>query len=315
MSEPHEVIRPLSKIREQLTELRSAMADLEDVATTDFAARVTLASLRANESVLLNEEASAVLADDGHSLEIVLEGDAVVRHTIGATFLSDVLGRFQRLLDGVAQAREGQSTRVGRVPEDIRSGVRMMVAAMVPGSFAVRIDIPDQAEQLFGDDVLRATLNLFAAEPAVESFVPLMRLPRVKSSYEELAKSLVLHSSEVRFRTRTGESAHFTAQMARERLDWIALVETAENTLDVRGTLVGGNVESKTYVLAVDDEHYRGRILDTALDELRRVALGASVRARLLRIVKAQVDDIVAPREEFYLEAIKAAVDMHQESF
>jgi len=173
------------------------------------------------------------------------------------------------------------------VPEEIRTGVRMMVAAMVPGSFAVRIDLPDQAEQLFGEDVVGVTLGLFAEDPTVETFLPLMRIPRVKSNYEELAKSLISHDSEFRIRTRSGRTARFTPDMAKERLEWIDLVETKENTLDLRGELVGGNVESKTYVLAVDNEHYRGRVLDSALDELRRVALGSNVRARLLRVVKA----------------------------
>lgn len=314
MSEPREIIRSASQIKEQLADLRGAIAGLEAVAATDFAARVTLQSLRANEAVLEDEAAAAFLAEHGHSLEVVLEGAAVIGHTIEATFLSDVLGRFQRLFDGVAQAREGHSTRTGRVPEEVRSGVRMMVAAMVPGSFAVRIDIPDQAEQLFGDDVVGVALGLFAAEPTVETFLPLMRIPRVKSNYEELAKSLISHQSEFRVRSRSGESVHFTAQMARERLEWIELVETKENTLDLRGVLVGGNVESKTYVLAVDDDHYRGRVLDSALDELRRVALGSSVHARLLRVVKAQVDGIVTPREDFYLESIVATRQVGQDS-
>jgi len=314
VSEPRNTIRSLSQIREQLRDLRSAIEQLEEAESRDFAARVTLQSLRAHEHSLKDEEAAAVLVQQGHTLEVVLEGEAVIGHAVEATFLSDVLGRFQRLFDGVAQAREGRSTIAGKVPEDIRAGVRMMVAAMVPGSFAVRIDIPEQADQLFGEDVVEATLGLFAAEPRIESFIPLMRVPRVKHNYEKLAKSLIAHASDFRIQTRSGHSAQFTAEMAKERLDWIELVDTQENVLDVLGILVGGNVESRTYVLAVDEDHYRGRVLDTALDELRRVALGSDVRARLLRVVKAQVDGIVTPREEFYLESIATVRHPSQET-
>ena len=315
MDDAQETVRSLDEIRTQLTELREAKADLAPLAAISLAARLTLASLEANESALETEELAAVLVRDGHTLEVKLEGEAVIGHTIEAAFLSDVLGRFQRLLDGVAQARDGQATRAGRVPANVRGSVRMMVAAMVPGSFAVRVGIPDQADQLFGNDAIESTLALFAPEPEIETFLPLMRFPRVKSNFEELAKSLISNKSQFVVRTKTGSSVLFTAQMAQNRLDWIALVETKENVLELLGVLVGGNVESKTYVLSVEDEHYRGKVLDTALDELRRVALGSQVRAKLLRVVKEQVDGIVAPREDFYLESIIVTAAPEQSSF
>jgi len=309
MDEGLETIRPLEVIRAQLSDLRAAKADLAEAPTNSLATRATLASLEANEASLEAEEAAAVLVRDGHSFELALKGDAVVGYTIQASFLSEVLGRFQRLLDGVAQVRAGQATRAGQVPEDVRDGVRMMVAALVPSSFAIRVEVPEQPGQLFGDDAVRTTLHLFAAEPEIESFLPLMRVPRVKSSFAGLAKSLVSAGSELRIRTNRGTTVRFTAQMARDRLDWIDLVETKENVLDLRGVLVGGNVESGSYVLAVEDRHYRGKVLDSALGELRRVALGSQVRARLLRVVKEQVDGIVTPLESFYLESIVTDVD------
>lgn len=314
MYDARSMIRPLDEIRAQLSDLRAAKADLAPIGASSLAARATLASLQANESLLQNEEAAALLARDGHSLELVLEGNAVIGHTIEASFLSDVLGRFQRLLDGVAQARDGQVTRAGRVSENVRDNVRMMVAAMVPGSFAVRVDIPEQADQLFGDDAVESTLGLFAFDPNIETFLPLMRVPRVKSNFEELAKSLISNGSQFTIRTRAGSSIVFTAQMAKERLEWIDRVETKENVLELRGVLVGGNVERKNYVLSVGDDHYRGKVLESALDELRRVALGSRVRVKLLRVVKEQVDGIVTPREDYYLESIVATEEPEQTS-
>lgn len=314
MGDAREVIRPLGEIQAQLSDLRAAKDDLKALSASSFAARVTLASLESNEAVLETEETAALLIRDGQSLELKLDGEAVIDYTVDAAFLSDVLGRFQRLLDGVAQAREGQSTRAGRVPEKVRGSVRMMVAAMVPGSFALRVGIPEQPDQLFGEDAIESTLALFAIDPDIGTFLPLMRVPRVKSNFEELAKSLISNKSQFVARTKAGTSVLFTAQMAQDRLDWIDQVETNENVLDLRGVLVGGNVESKTYVLAVGEEHYRGRVLDTALDELRCVALGSHVRAKLLLVVKEQVDGIVAPREDYYLESIVATVDPAQTS-
>lgn len=315
MDDARERLRPLDEVRAQLADLRAAKQDLEPLSATSFAARLTLSSLEAHEAILETEETAAALVSDGQTLEVRLNGEAVVGNTIEAAFLSDVLGRFQKLFYGVAQAREGSATGAGRVSASVKQSVRMMVAAMVPGSFAVRVALPDQADQLFGRDAIESTLSLFAPDPDIETFLPLMRVKRVRSNFEELAKSLISNKSEFVVCTQTGRKTQFTAKMAQDRLNWIELVETKENVLDLNGVLVGGNVENKTYVLAVDEEHFRGKVLDTALDELRRVALGAQVRAKLLRVVKEQVDGIVTPREDYYLEAIEASQGHDQTSF
>lgn len=304
--------RPVSEVTQQLADLASARSALESIDSPDFVTVASLASLTAHEDELKTELAAASLADAGQTMEFVLDGDAVVGHTVEASFLADMLGYFQRMLDGVAEAREGNSRTRGRVAEQIRASVRIMVADFVPGSFGVRLVMPDQPDQLFGDDVLESTLSLFASEPAVEDFLPLMRLPRVKANYEAMMKSLVSHQGKLAITTESRISVRFAAETARHRLEWIGLVETSQSPIDVSGILVGGDVERRTYVLTVDDVHYRGKVLDIALDELRRVTLGSYVRARLLHVTKAQVDDIVIPAEEFYLESVNALPEPNQ---
>lgn len=313
MSMPDRPLRTLEEVVEQLTDLRAAKQALGSLDSADFAAQASLASLLSHEQALLDEKTMVELALTGQTMEIVLDGDAVSGHTVEAGFLADILGRFQRLLDGVAEARAGNTTGRGQVAEQIRSTVRLMVSDFVPGSFGVRITMPEQAEQLFGEDVLSATLGLFASDPQVEVFLPLMRLTRVKANYEALLKSLVAHDGHMKVRTRSGGVIGFGAVTAQQRLDWIDLVETTSVTIDVMGELVGGDVEKKTYVLVVEDTHYRGKVLDIAIEELRKVTLGSTVSAKLIKVVKEQVDGIVTPTEQFYMESITVLGEPHQE--
>jgi hypothetical protein len=101
----------------------------------------------------------------------------------------------------------------------------------------------------------------------------------------------------------------FTSSMARERLDWMELIEVSKEPLTVRGVLIGGNLEKRVYDLVADEQHYSGKVLDTALGDMRHMTLGSDVTARLLVVTKSQADDILPSHTDYYLESVQSAAD------
>ncbi len=298
--------RTLEEVRADLGRLRDVKQAFAGLAAPDFGAEVSLLSVEARESELLAEESAALLVEEGGDAEIVLSGDAVTENSVQAGFLADMLGSLQRLVDAVAQARAGESTPRGAVRGEIRESVRLMVAGFSAGSFAVRLTMPPQPGQLFGPGVLESTASLFSPDPDVGEFLTLMRLDRVRSGYQDMMNSLVRHRSSIAVASRgLSHSIAFTSRMAKERLDWMELIEVNEQPKLVSGILVGGDVEKRTYHLAVDDEEFTGKVLDKAVGELKSVKLGSRVEAGLLVITKAQVDNVLPSRTIYYLESIR----------
>ena len=300
-------------MRAELEELQAAKAAFVNVPEDDFAAEMTVLSLEAREAELLAEESLALLLETEGDVEVVLDGGAVEGHAVEASFLSDVVGRLQGLVNAVAEARAGQARPRGQVREDIRGSVRMMVEAFAPGSFGIRLAIPPQPGQLFGKDALGSTISLFDPDPEQGEFLTLMRLDRVRANYGKLMESLARHSSSMAIASRDLAHARaFTSRLAQERLDWMELIEVGKQPLSLTGTLVGGDVDLRTYHLEAEDTSYKGKVLETAVDDLKRVRLGADVHVRLLVVTRAHADGIVPSRTQYYLEAVEELGDEGQ---
>lgn len=306
---PHEDAdppRPLDVVRADLEQLRGVKTSFSRLPNRDFAAEVSMISIETRESELLAEESFALLLEGENDVEMVLDGGAVRDGAIEAGFLADVLGRFQGLTNAVAEARAGESRRRGVVKEDIREPVQLMVQAFATGSFGVRLTVPPQPDQLFGHGVLGSAISLFDPDPEHGEFLTLMRLDRVRSNYGDLMRSLVRHKSSIAIASR--ELTHrfaFTPTMAKERLDWMELIDVSEQPLKVTGVLAGGDVARRTYHLETEDEEFTGKVLDTAIGELKQVKLGSEVQACLTVVTKAQADGIVPSRIQYYLESIE----------
>src|SRR5438093_1067377 len=74
--------------------------------------------------------------------------------------------------------------------------------------------------------------------------------PRINKHYYEFLEALAKQGANVRLRTRGNPfGVRVSARQARDRVDWLDLLQVEEETLSLPGTLVGGSVESGRFEL------------------------------------------------------------------
>ena len=104
------------------------------------------------------------------------------------------------------------------------------------------------------------------------------------------------------------DGVEFSFEQAEDRMRWLELQGEREEILEVEGTWVMGNVDSGRYELVAADVRYRGPVSEAALAEMKSpsLSLGSVVNARLRRVTHFHDDDLVEPKVEHILEAIRS---------
>lgn len=304
--------RTAAEVRRQLADLAKVRDAARAYGARDFASRAGLDAIVGHEQSLLQELHAAEMLESGSAAELAFDGDPVQGHAIQAAFLGVMLTKVQQLVNALAQAMVGVPTAVAPLPRNIVAENRLIVTGWAPSSFAVRFRLPTREElgQLVDTEsqaVLDGLTELLGGQSLSQKAVEWVSLPRVKKHYSEFLEALAKQGASLRLRTRRNPyGVQLNTQGARDRVEWLDLLQVTESTLTVFGVLVGGNVESGRFELKAEDEVFRGRTTETAKNQMKQIKFGASVKAELRATTMVHEEGATEPTTSYVLQTIKS---------
>ncbi len=305
--------RTTGVIRAQLADLESLLRSGEAYGERDFAAQLGMASLRTHQRDLIEELRAAELVESQADAELTLDGEPLRDSAIPAQLLGDFLGLAQKLTHSIAQVVVGQPTSRAPVRKEIAAEYRLMVMpGFAPGSFVVRVRLPAPEERgrLFaeGDDVLGTLRDLLDEGVPTEQVAAVLTYSRVKTHYEQLMDLLAKQNVEASIRTRRRPyRATITAREARERLQWLELLQTREETVNQVGQLLGGSLTRGRFELRTDGGTIAGTATEEATAQMRSIRFGQKVVARLRSVTSEHESAVAGPTTEYVAEGFEPA--------
>lgn len=275
----------------EIAEIDAHLAATEAVEAESLSARIMNRGLRYRRAELVAEmEALATKGRLAHELDVVLDGDPVVHHTIEARFLSDILGDFQGLVRDLLADIAGRLGKAGKVAKAFIERTQLRVATTYPGSFGLRFEAGvgefhlDDAGSFA--ETMAALLNLIDATPDQAAFIsefePLSG--RTKTKFMALLEHLADANASIRvsWPTPTGaRESQLRASQARERLTILEKFEESSHIEHVDGVLDSAQHSRATFLIIPDDRNRRrisGTIEEHLVDEMGKY-WGKRVRA------------------------------------
>jgi hypothetical protein len=291
-----------------LADLAKVKGTAEAFGPRDFASRTALEGLRGHEEELREELRAAEMLESGSDLELVFAGDPVRGHLIQAGFLGNFLNKIQQLVNALAR-----TTAHPPGPRNVVAENRLMVCGWAP-PFVVRLRLPTreelgQTEEPASPSVLDALADVLGQHDPSENTVRLVSQPGVRNHYRQLLEVVAKQGASIRYRTRRhpyGDT--LDARQARERVEWLDLLQATEERLTLSGTFVGGSIESARFELKVGEDLYRGKVSEGAKHQLKRLTLGSPVEAELRVATMTPEEGAFEPATAYVLVAVRSAV-------
>ncbi len=304
--------RTAAEVRRQLADLVKVRDAARAYGARDFASRAGLEAIIGQEQSLLQELHAAEMLESGSAMELAFDGDPVQGHAIQASFLGVMLTKVQQLVNALAQAMVGVPTAVAPLPRNIVAENRLVVTGWAPSSFAVRFQLPTKEElgrlvDTESQTVLDGLAELLGGQSLSQKAVEWMSLSRVKKHYSEFLEALAKQGASLRLRTRRNPyGVELSTQGARDRVEWLDLLQVTESMLTVFGVLVGGNVESGRFELKAEDEVFRGRTTERAKNQMKQIKFGAAVQADLRTTTTVHEEGATEPTTSYVLQTIQS---------
>lgn len=293
------------EIRQQLTELLEIKQALCDGGDFGFAGLANLASIETHEAELRDELRAAELYEGNATADFVLDGEPLRGYEIPAHLLGVFLEKLQALSYAVGQVRMGSTTTRARVPKEVSITNRLYVQpSFVEGSFGFRVRVSDQKDgdqtsEINPEEALEAVCLLLGDdEPSSES-LELLSHSRVKTHYAAIMDLMAKQNVSLSMRHRNrSEAMRLNPSQARNRAEWLAQVQTRQETIGRYGVLVGGNIEQERFELRTDDELLRGRLSSQAKEDIKKFHWGDSVLATL-HVTQSEHEDSISTSESY----------------
>ncbi|MXY46822.1 MAG: hypothetical protein F4Y44_07525, partial [Chloroflexi bacterium] len=113
-------------------------------------------------SISMPEEISDLPSRErAHMLSIRIQGDPRDQTgRVSAKIVGQVIGHVQRLIDAIGQAKSGNPTIRGSIPDSILEQTRLDPVSTYTGSFGIRLET-NQNDDLFGESLVRSSLEGF----------------------------------------------------------------------------------------------------------------------------------------------------------
>lgn len=303
--------RSSREIKKQLADLSKVRAAAEHYGTPDFASRLGMRSILKHQTILSEELQAAEMLESGAAVELILDGDPVVQHSIHAGFLGNFLATVQHLINAVAQATTSTPTARAPVRSSIVAENRLWVSAGFPSSFGIRCTLPtkEQLGRLYepsSQATLETVSGLLSDEPPSEDLFGLVSHSRVKKHYFDLLSLLAKSGANVRVRTRLNPyGTKFHTGPARERVEWLELLQANEEITSLIGVLVGGSIETARFELKLNDEEtIVGKVSEEGTAQLRRITFGARVRAEVRVTTMIHEEGAIDPKISYFLDSV-----------
>ena len=213
---------------------------------------------------------------------------------ISAKTVGQFLGNLQRLVDALGQAKSGNPTMRGGIPDAILEQTRLDPVSTYSGSFGIRLET-NREDNMFGmslaSDSLEGLFDLLdAGYQASELTAQLTQLKaRVAKNYKDLLSTIEtsLNAASLTWsqsRTMHLRQGHITRESARNIIAQIeAATDAAQENLSLKVKFVGGNLRNLRFEIETLEgtERFDGTIHEEAIEEVERMTLGSSCQAVL----------------------------------
>lgn len=305
--------RASTEIKRQLVDLMAVKQTAQQHGTPDFASKAGLASIQSHEGNLREELHAAELLESDADAELILDGDPVLDHAIQAHFFGVVLEKVQQLTNAIAQVAANAPTARASVPRNIIAENRLMVTGFFPSSFGIRLRMPTQEEsgQAFdpaSTDVLDSLVEILGEQEPNPTISKLLAHSRVKKHYSELLEATAKHNASIGLRTRHRPfGVRLNSKQARDRVEWMDLLQTSEEDLPLDGILVGGSLDSSRFELKVGEYIYRGQASDAARQQMEAVKFGARITAQVRATTTTHEEGATAPTTSYVMTSLVIA--------
>lgn len=301
------------RLRQQLARLEALRNKAEQHDHLSTADEVNLRTVRQMEARIREDLRAVEMLEADADAEFTLAGDPVYGHEVSAKFLGDFLRSLQDLVYATTQVVVGQPTSRAPVRGDIIATSRLTVLPQfVAGSFGFRVRLPREEELglLPGSleanrEALRLVGDILGDRLADEELATRLSHSRVRSHYAKLMSLLAEENADIVVRTRANPSgSKIQARRARERREWLNLLQMTTRAVTLEGRLVGGSIERRRFELAAEDGiDYAGTISEQAAEEMRHLHWGDSVRARLEVTTQEHEDVAGEPAERYHAKS------------
>ena len=213
---------------------------------------------------------------------------------VGAKTVGQFLGNLQRLFDALGQAKSGNPTTRGGVPNTILEQTRLDPIGTYSGSFGIRLET-NQEDNMFGmslaNDSLEGLFDLLdAGYQASELTAQLTQLKgRVAKNYKDLLSTIEtsLNAASLTWsqsRTMRLRQARITRESARNIVAQIdAATDAIQENLSIQAKFVAGNIRNLRFEIETleHQERFDGMIHEEAIEEVESVTLGSSCQVIL----------------------------------
>ena len=247
-------------------------------------------------SISIPEEISSLPSRErAHMLSIRIQGDPLDQTgRVGAKIVGQVIGHVQRLIDAIGQAKSGNPTIRGSIPDSILEQTRLDPVSTYSGSFGIRLET-NQDDDLFGESLVRSSLEglfdlLDVGYESSELTSQLTELKaRVAKNYGDFLSTIetsldaasLTWSQPGKVKSR---QVHITHESARNIIAQIENVSSqVQDNLILQGIFIGGNTRTMRFEIQASDteESFVGSIDREAFSDVDHFPLRAPCEATL----------------------------------
>ena len=230
---------------------------------------------------------------------------------ISAKIAGQLMGNLQRLVDAVGQAKAGEPTSRGGIPDSILNATRLDPISTYAGSFGIRFETNKQ-DDLFGESLVKESLErlfdlLAVGYQASELTDHLTELKaRVAKNYKDLLSTIETSLSTASLswsQPGTLDLRHISMNEETAR-NIIAQIESfadlTKDNLTLEGRFVGANVRTLRFEIETSDtdERLDGSIHEDAISEVEQTRLNSSCRVVLQPTL--QVNEVTGEERTIY---------------
>ena len=248
-----------------------------------------------------------------HVLNVRMEGkssDPTGR--ISAKIAGQLMGNLQRLVDAVGQAKAGEPTSRGGIPDSILDETQLDPISTYAGSFGIRFETNNQ-DDLFGESLAKESLEglfnlLDVGYQASELTAHLTELKaRVSKNYKDFLSTIESSLSTASLSwsqpgTLDLRQISMNEETARNIIAQIeSVADLTKDNLTLEGRFVGGNVRTLRFEIETSDtdERLDGSIHEDAISDVEHTTLNSSCRVVLQPTL--QVNEVTGEERTTYI--------------
>ena len=230
-----------------------------------------------------------------HLLNIKLESDLSDESgRVGVIVLGQAMSTVQRLVDAIGQAKLGDPTSRGSIPDSILQQTRLDPVSAYAGSFGIRLE-SNKDDDLLGESLVRSSLQglfelLDAGDQVAELTAQLSEMrSRVAKNYSDFLTIIEgsLGSASLSW-SQPGRAQLRQSQISQEKArNIIAQMESVnaqiQEEFTVQGILIGGNTRTLRFEIeaTAGGERFEGTIDGSATSDVDLFPLNAPCQATL----------------------------------